>query len=62
MLRFAVVTFVVCALTANAQNADLALRNGKIVTLDETTELLHYPYLIERGKRLRVEPVPVGGF
>src|SRR5207237_258680 len=25
---------------------------------DETTGLVHYPYIIERGERLRPEPVP----
>jgi PAS domain S-box-containing protein len=34
----------------------------QIVTFDETAGLLHYPYLIERGERLQVEPVPLAGF
>jgi PAS domain S-box-containing protein len=29
---------------------------------DETTGLLHYPYIIERGERLQMEPVPPAGF
>ncbi len=33
-----------------------------ISTLDETTRLLHFPYLIERGERLRPDPIPLGGF
>jgi PAS domain S-box-containing protein len=33
-----------------------------IGTLDEATGLLHYPYIIERGERLRVEPDIPGGF
>jgi PAS domain S-box-containing protein len=34
----------------------------QILTLDELAGLLHYQYLIERGERLEVEPVPLGGF
>src|SRR4051794_16893667 len=34
----------------------------QIVTLDEAAGLLHCPYLIERGERLQVEPVPLQGF
>jgi PAS domain S-box-containing protein len=34
----------------------------QIATLDETTGLLHYPYMIERGARLQAEPRPLGGF
>jgi PAS domain S-box-containing protein len=34
----------------------------QISTLDETTELLHYPYIIERGARLQSEPRPLAGF
>jgi PAS domain S-box-containing protein len=34
----------------------------QISTLDETTGLLHDPYIIERGKRLQAEPRPLGGF
>ncbi|HEX6952294.1 MAG TPA: GAF domain-containing protein [Gaiellaceae bacterium] len=33
-----------------------------IATLDEATELIHYPYLIERGERLQAEPRPLAGF
>jgi PAS domain S-box-containing protein len=33
-----------------------------ISTLDETTGLLHYPYMIERGARMGAEPRPLGGF
>ncbi|HEX6953193.1 MAG TPA: GAF domain-containing protein [Gaiellaceae bacterium] len=33
-----------------------------IGTLDESTGLLHYPYIIERGERLHTEPVTPGGF
>src|SRR5207248_4600876 len=33
-----------------------------IRTLDDTAGLLHYPYLIERGERLQVEPTPPAGF
>jgi PAS domain S-box-containing protein len=33
-----------------------------ISTLDEATELLHYPYFIERGERFPVDPRPVSGF
>jgi PAS domain S-box-containing protein len=29
---------------------------------DETTGLVHFPYIIERGERLEVEPEPPGGF
>jgi PAS domain S-box-containing protein len=29
---------------------------------DETTRLLHYPYILERGKRLEAEPTPPLGF
>jgi PAS domain S-box-containing protein len=34
----------------------------QIATVDEATGLVQYPYLIERGERLRVEPRPLGGF
>ncbi len=34
----------------------------QITTLDETTGLVHYPYLIERGERMQTEPVPATGF
>jgi GAF domain-containing protein len=33
-----------------------------ISILDEATELLHFPYVIERGVRLHEEPIPVIGF
>ena len=33
-----------------------------IRTLDETTGLMHYPYMIERGERLEAEPSAPGGF
>src|SRR5262249_48648889 len=33
-----------------------------IRTLDETTGLLHYPYILERGERLEAEPQPLQGF
>jgi PAS domain S-box-containing protein len=33
-----------------------------IVTLDEVTGLLHYPYTIEKGRHLELEPLPLGGF
>ena len=33
-----------------------------IATYDETTGLLSFPYLIERGERFEVEPIPVVGF
>jgi PAS domain S-box-containing protein len=33
-----------------------------ISTVDATTGLLHYPYIIERGQRLEQDPLPVGGF
>ena len=33
-----------------------------ITTLDETTGLMHYPYIIERGERLEAEPSAPGGF
>jgi PAS domain S-box-containing protein len=33
-----------------------------ISTYDEATGLVHEPYLSERGKRLHLEPRPVGGF
>ena len=33
-----------------------------IGTFDESTGLLQYPYLIERGERLHAEPGPPGGF
>jgi PAS domain S-box-containing protein len=33
-----------------------------IMTHDENTGLVHYPYIIERGERLRVEPEAPGGF
>jgi PAS domain S-box-containing protein len=34
----------------------------QIVTLDETTGLAHYPYVIELGERQQVEPLVPGGF
>ena len=34
----------------------------QINTLDEATGLMHFPYVIERGERLHVEPAPPGGF
>jgi GAF domain-containing protein len=34
----------------------------QINTLDEATGLMHFPYVIERGERLRAEPAPPGGF
>jgi PAS domain S-box-containing protein len=34
----------------------------QIVTLDETTGLAHYPYVIERGERMDVEPREPAGF
>src|SRR5690348_11656647 len=34
----------------------------QINTLDEATGLMHFPYLVERGRRLRPEPQPPGGF
>ncbi|HEY3051314.1 MAG TPA: response regulator, partial [Gaiellaceae bacterium] len=34
----------------------------QIATLAESAGLLHYPYMIERGERLEVEPQPLGGF
>jgi GAF domain-containing protein len=34
----------------------------QIVTLDETSGLVHYPYVIERGERLEVEARTPGGF
>jgi PAS domain S-box-containing protein len=33
-----------------------------IRTLDETTGLLHYPYVLERGERLEAEPQTLQGF
>jgi PAS domain S-box-containing protein len=33
-----------------------------IATLEDTTGLVHYPYLIERGERLQAEPRPLAGF
>ena len=33
-----------------------------IRTLDETTGLMHYPYMVERGQRLEAEPSVPGGF
>jgi PAS domain S-box-containing protein len=33
-----------------------------IATLDESSGLVHYPYLIERGERLQTEPRPLRGF
>ncbi len=33
-----------------------------IITFDETTGLMHWPYLIERGERLQAEPRPSAGF
>jgi PAS domain S-box-containing protein len=34
----------------------------QITTLDETTGLMHYPYLIERGERMEAESAPPRGF
>ena len=34
----------------------------QITTLDETTGLMHYPYVIERGERMEVESAPPLGF
>ncbi len=34
----------------------------QIATLDDVTGLVHYPYMIERGKRLQAEPRPLRGF
>ena len=34
----------------------------QINTLDEATGLMHFPYVLERGERLHVEPAPPGGF
>src|SRR6185437_5176435 len=34
----------------------------QINTLDEATGLMHFPYVLERGERLRAEPAPPGGF
>src|SRR6266545_1436761 len=34
----------------------------QIATLDEASGLVHYPYMIERGERLKAEPRPLGGF
>jgi len=34
----------------------------QISTLDETTGLMHFPYVLERGERLHAEPAPPGGF
>src|SRR5579884_497965 len=33
-----------------------------IATVDEEAGVIQYPYLIERGERLRAEPQPLGGF
>jgi PAS domain S-box-containing protein len=33
-----------------------------IATFDDATGLVHYPYLIERDKRLQAEPRPLSGF
>jgi PAS domain S-box-containing protein len=33
-----------------------------VATVDETTGLVHYPYIIERGERLQAEPRPLAGF
>jgi PAS domain S-box-containing protein len=33
-----------------------------ITTLDDTSGLVHYPYLIERDERLQAEPRPLAGF
>ncbi len=33
-----------------------------IATVDEETDLIQYPYLIERGTRLQAEPRPLAGF
>ncbi|HKD93274.1 MAG TPA: GAF domain-containing protein [Gaiellaceae bacterium] len=33
-----------------------------IATVDEAESLIQYPYLIERGERLRAEPRPLAGF
>jgi len=33
-----------------------------IITFDEATGLMHWPYLIERGERLQAEPRPSAGF
>src|SRR5437879_2458997 len=34
----------------------------QINTLDEATGLMQFPYVMERGERLRAEPAPPGGF
>ena len=34
----------------------------QINTLDETTGLMHFPYVLERGERLHAEPAAPGGF
>ncbi len=39
----------------NAQVVDIR-------TLDETTGLMHYPYMVEQGQRLEAEPSTPGGF
>src|ERR671931_1394057 len=33
-----------------------------ISTVDEVAQLQHFPYIIERGKRLEQEPIPLIGF
>ncbi|MFZ0343124.1 MAG: GAF domain-containing protein, partial [Gaiellaceae bacterium] len=33
-----------------------------IATVEESSGLIHYPYLIERGERLQAEPRPLAGF
>ena len=33
-----------------------------ISTLDEAADMLHYPYILERGRRLEASPLPPGGF
>ena len=33
-----------------------------IATYDEATQLLSFPYLVERGKRFEVDPIPTMGF
>jgi PAS domain S-box-containing protein len=33
-----------------------------ISTLDEAAAMLHYPYILERGRRLEASPLPPGGF
>src|SRR5439155_10686036 len=34
----------------------------QIVTLDEASGLIHYPYIIERGERMHTEPLAPRGF